>query len=242
MDGEMTTDRDGQTVSNTKLDRLLARLGEFLALFEEAESKLEDRERQLQVQIEHYEQRLQQSLETIQGSLAECERVMTETGVARWRLAAEQAVSQGEAQVQALQSINEEFRVLSHQSCDRLEQASHYAVKSMGDIVTSFRQADFKSVADGCCDRIEKLTNKSITKINELMRWVYWKKIFLVFAFSSLVAVITGLYINDEWPWEDHAEVMHERDLGQAASHAWQQLSAKDKAMIMQHMKHKPQS
>lgn len=232
MEQESLTDIDPKRVR-----QLLQRMGEMVATFEVAEVKLRDREQQLESRINEHEHKVNNQMQSMRDMLQEFQMVMTEAGVARWRLAAEGSLEQGAKHVDVLKSTCEEFRQLSEQTCERLERATAYSVKGVTEAMDTIRVADFKQIAEESCNRVEFTATTAVKNIAKVARWFYWKKLVLVFVFSTAVAVIYGLYINAEWPWEMHQDILQQREVGTATMRAWPQLSRQDQEIIRHNSK-----
>jgi hypothetical protein len=216
-----------------QLKMLTHRMSEFIALYEMAETKIRDREKKLKAQLTEQERSLEAQLTRINQSIEEITSVMTEVGVARWRVSAETAMREGEAHLQALQNSIETFRQLSDETCQRLDQATAFTVKGVADAVSSFRATDFRQLTEDSCSRVERTTITAVKNIARVTRWFYWKKLLLVFCFSLLVAMIFGMYVNGEWPWQTHNQVMQQRLFGTAVLNNWNQLSPADQQLIL---------
>ncbi len=72
----------------TKLKQIVAKLADFLALFEVAEEVIAKREKKLAQQMEDSNDLLKDQLSQIYEAIHEFQNIMTEVGVARFRLAA----------------------------------------------------------------------------------------------------------------------------------------------------------
>ena len=239
MDGRSLNLDFGNHADTEQLRQLIQRMGEFIALYEAAEEKLRQRESILETRMTSHESYVNEQLEQIHQAVTTFENIMTEAGVARWRLAAEDALRQGQTHLKSLENSSEEFRQLSNDTCDRLERATSYAIKGVSDAVSSFRVADFKQLTQDSCDRVEQAAMGAVKNISQVSQWFYWKKSILVFTVALLVAMIMGLYINGEWPWQDHQKIMHEREVGKAAMHVWSELSRRDKRRILRDLQEK---
>jgi hypothetical protein len=237
MDSQTMNLNFSQADDSDKIRSLLQRMGQFIALYEASEEKLRQREAMLQERIGAHEIYVNEQLERIHLALGEFDKLMSEAGVARWRLAAEDCLQQGKAHLQLLKSTTAEFSQLSQDTCERLDRATSYTIKGIADAISSFRLADFKQLTDDGCQRVEKVAAHAIRNIAKVTRWFYWKKIILVCVFSMMVATITGLYINGEWPWEDHKDILRERELGKAAMQAWSDLNPHDQQAILHKIK-----
>ncbi len=224
----------GETTQQ-RLNYIVTHMADFMALYEAAEDRLSKREETMLKRFQEYEHCINEYINSIHGSLHEFEQVLTQAGVSRWRLAAESALKEGREHADKITASTEEFRQLASDTCERLDRATSYTVKGVSEAVSSFRVADFRELTEECVDKVSGVSNKAVRNISRVTKWFYWRKLAMVFSFTLIVAVVMGLYINDEWPWERHKEVVLERNVGAAAIQSWQQLSSADKQVILGH-------
>ena len=215
-----------------QLRALVQRMGEFVALFEVAETKLRERESSLEQHMQDHEATMAKSMEQINYRISELEGVMTEAGVARWRLAAEDSLKEGKAHLQEIKQTLDSFQKGSKEVCGRLDRATAYTVKGISEAINAFRPSDFRQLTENACVEVEHTAASAIKSIARVTRWFYWKKLMMVFSFALVVAVVTGLYLTAEWPWEIHDNVIKERLAGKAVLQSWPQLIPQDKQLI----------
>jgi len=215
------------------LHSALHRMSEFIAMFEAAEEKMVAREHALQESMQANEHVINAQLEKIQKTLNEFTNIMTEAGAARWRVAAEGAMRDGKAHIESLTKANEEFFSNANKSCERLDRASNFAIKGVSEAVNAFSANDFKRLTGDCLEQVRRATDNAVSRIGRVVKWFHWKNIALALSITVVVMMVTGLYLNDEYPWEIHQEVIQQRDAGQALINAWPSLSAREKTLIL---------
>ena len=220
-----------------KARSLIRRMGEFIALYEEAQEKLEQREAQLQAHFHAQGDQINETLEQIYGLLQEFQTFMTEIGVARWRLAAENSWEASKKQFNELNKTLNDFRHLTQETCEKLERSTDYTVRHVSDAVNNFNITDFRLLTEDSCKHVEAAAVDAVKQVAKITRWAYWRKTLLVFGIALISVVVTGLYINDEWPWEEHHDALRERQVGKAVLEAWVHLTAVDRAIILKHAK-----
>lgn len=232
-------DLDFGETQQQQLRFIVQHMADFMVLYEAAEDKLATREQQLHTRFTEYEHRMTEYLSAVQASIREFNDVLTQAGIARWRLAAETALRDGKTQAKKIEEATETFRQLSTDTCERLDRATSYTVKNISEAVGTFRVSDFKLLTEDCAKQVEKTAQSAVKQIGKVSRWFYWRKLLLVFSFTIILTVISGLYINDEWPWEMHNQVLTERQVGVATLQTWPQLSQADRDIILnQEKKH----
>lgn len=231
-----------------KLKDIARRMGEMIAYIEIAQNKLIEWKKELEHTVVTNKEHVESQLAEIRLTANELRELMTEAGVARWRLAAEQALYEGkehiailralsEKQIKAIEESKEDFKTLLKKSMDRLDRASTYTANSIAEAVKSFRINDFKKLADQSRDIIEKTATGNIKRLKQLLKWFQWKHLALIFCLTFLVSLIIGLYINAEMPWESHKRVLMQRNAGQALINAWPNLSENERKHILEHTK-----
>lgn len=231
-----------------KLKEMMKRMGEFIAYFEVAEEKMSQWKRDVEQSIQDNQVTLNEQLDDIREVANELRDVMTEAGVARWRLAAESALQEGKDHIKTLESTsknhldnihaaNEEFNKLAKKSFDRLDRASAYTIKNISEAVSSFRINDFQRMAEQSCELVQETSASAISRLRDLVKWFHWKNLGLAFAITIFATITVGLYLSDEMPWEIHKQVVAQRNVGQAVLSAWHDLQETDKELILQHAK-----
>lgn len=217
-----------------QLQSVLRRLAEFTAMFEVADKKLREREDALEQRVVRSEKLIRNQLDALKSVMNSFQEIMTEAGAARWRLAAEKALAQGREQVSALGSMQQEIKETLETSCARLDQAVTFAIKGVGDVVETVRISDFKQLAQTTSYRIEEVVSDCVRRFRRVAKWFHWKNLALVLAVTLVSAVIMGLYIDDEWPWQAHQQILQQRMAGQMLLQAWPHLSLIEKQDILQ--------
>lgn len=231
-----------------RLKEMMKRMGEFIAYFEVAEERMSQWKRDVEKTIEDNQAVLNEQLEDIREVTSELREVMTEAGVARWRLAAESALSEGKDHIKTLealsqnhletvQSANEEFSKLAKKSFDRLDRASAYTIKNISEAISAFRINDFQRMAEQSCEIVQEASASAITRLRDLVKWFHWKNLGLAFAITLFATITVGLYLSDEMPWEIHKQVVAQRNVGQAVLSAWHDLHDADRELILRHTK-----
>ena len=220
-----------------KARSLIRRMGEFIALYEEAQEKLEQREEQLQAYFQAQGDQINETLQQIYVLLQEFQTFMTEIGVARWRVAAENSLQASQDQLKALNKTLNDFRHLTQETCEKLERSTDYTVRSVSEAVNHFNITDFRLLTEDSCKHVEAAALDAVKHVAKITRWAYWRKTILVFGIAIVSIVITGLYINDEWPWEEHHDASRERNAGKAVIQVWPDLTQADRDKILKYSK-----
>ena len=118
------------------------------------------------------------------------------------------------------------------ESCTRFEKTSLATIKNVHAAVTAFKIEDFNNFFESSYTQIKNNTLKITLNISSFLHKFHWKNLSLTLGISLVIAVIMGLYINAEWPWEIHQSVVKERVAGKALMNAWAHLKKTDKLIL----------
>ncbi len=219
---------------------LLREIADFIALYETIEEKLVKRGNDLKEKINAAEQQLIHQLTQIQALLVNFQAVMTEAGAARWRIAAKTAKNEAETYVQLLHKTCLEISTALNNGSDQLKQSANQALTSISELAHLFPVSDFKQVTEQSCAQLKTTAISSIQNIGSLAKNFYRKNIIMAVTLTLFIVFLSGLYLNDEWPWEIHQQVVKERIAGQTLLAAWPQLTPAEQQDIMNAAKKTP--
>jgi len=243
-----TSDAELITLSDEeRWEHLSRRMESFIDYFEMAEQKMVTWQNTLEEQIQAQGYQLQKKFEYLNQVLEELKNVLGQSGFERWRMAAESLMEHSQTQFSMLenatqefmhvsQQMNEEMRQLAEQSFERLDRASAYAVKNISEAVNSFKVEEIQRFAMNSCEAINKTCDSTLSSFRAMMRKFHWKNLSLALLITVCVAIVIGLYLEDELPWERHTIVVAERNAGQALLSAWPTLSSGEKKDILAHV------
>jgi hypothetical protein len=217
----------------TQLRNVLYKFGDFIALFEKAQEKLALWSKLIEEKQLIHERLVKERISELNQLLDDMRGIMSEAGAARWRVAAEEALKAGQAHLCSLQQVNEEYLQYSKESCDRLDQATTWSVKEITRAISAFDLEQLHLLTTESCHEIKKTSHIAISNISSMMKWLQWKNVGIVFLITLTAMMINGLYLNNEWPWEAHEQVMAQRRLAAAVVTAWPELSKADQQCIL---------
>lgn len=193
---------------------------------------LPSREKHLDAHLTLSEKFLNEQVEKINALMKELQNLMTEANAARMRLSLQESLKVGEAQLSALKKLNTETQSLMEGSCTRFEKTSNATVKNVNEAIHAFKIDDFKYFIEESYEQVKNNSTQTVEEISNILRWFHWKNLALALGLSLVVAVLLGLYINAEWPWEIHQSVVKERAAGKALMNAWPHLGKADQAFL----------
>lgn len=217
-------------------EELSSQITELLASYELAADRMRAREKEVEQRLTNADQFLNEQLEKVNALMADLRETMTEAGAARSRLAAKEALKLGEAQIETLRKMTNETNQTLRESCERFDRTVNTSAKNIQEAVNAFNIDEFKSYAEKSCVEIKDTAAIAMDKVTDVLKWFHWKNITLATGLSLMVAVCMGLYINDEWPWEMHGNVVKQRTAGQALMTAWPALNKTDQNYLEQNI------
>jgi len=207
-------------------------VSELVASYEIAMARLNAREKSLDEHFEISEHFLNEQIEKVNALMADLREVMTEAGAARMRLSMQEALKLGETQLITLKKLNEETESLMADSCTRFEKTSNATVRNVNEAINAFKIDDFKHFIEESYEQVKTNSVHTVEEVSKILRWFHWKNLSLALGLSLVVAVVIGLYINAEWPWEIHQSVVKERAAGKALMNAWPHLGKQDQEFL----------
>ena len=219
-------------VSSNIPANITRRIAELIASYEIAVDKMIIREKEIQDRLQRNEYFINEQIDKVNALLADFREVMTEAGAARWRISAENVLRQGKDHVKTLQDTAADIKKTLKENCDKFDRVSAGTVKTVNEAVASFRISDFKELTEKSCIQVKEAATGIIGHVTEVIKWFHWKNLAMAFGLSLMIAVIMGLYINDEWPWEMHANIVQQRAAGRALINAWPHLNKNDQQYL----------
>jgi len=216
------------SLRETQLLDLEQQVGELVAAYEITMERLAQKEKALEAHFQASDNFLNDQLEKMNLLIVELAEMITEAGAARWRLSAQDALRLGDLQLNTVKKLSEETKNLMNESCAKYEKASEAATRNLKEAIAQFKIEDYKIYTETCAEEVKKSSSLAIQKIVGIFHWFQWKNMLLCLGLSIIAAVMIGLYIDDEWPWELHSKVVKERAAGQALMNAWPHLDPAD--------------
>jgi len=212
---------------------MLREMADFIALYETIEEKLIAREIALEGKLVTGEKLLSEQLTKIKSSFSSFQAIMTEAGAARWRIAAESALREGKEHLSALQETSTDIIQAFKEGSEQLEKVANSAISGITEATGSFSAIDFTNTATKGCEQIKEASSSGIKRTTKLIKLFHVKNLFMCLVLTIFVIFLTGLYVNDEWPWEIHSQAAKERNAGQTLLAAWSYLTPAEQQNII---------
>lgn len=216
-----------------RLSELLRHSSEFIAYFEVADSKILEW-KQL---IEEQQMQLHDEVKKINESLSEA-------GITRFRLSAEQILMQTEAHLKTLekntqafileaQKKHEQLVSFTQQCLTKIDQQSQKTVERINNELKHYDVAQFHRIANESCEHVERLAQATVKKSQRILGLFQLRHGLFAIVTTMLTAFFVSLYLNGELPWEMHHKAVSERQAGKVLLDAWPSLSKEIKAKIL---------
>lgn len=207
-------------------------IADFIALSEEAIQKLKQHDAAAGKLMEKHSTNFSKQLSDVRQTLQDMQSFMTQAGVARFRVSAERVLAEGQQHLALIHEATERFQKISENSCHTLQRVSENSADWIAEAVKSLQIEKFRSLIFENVDRVENTSRTAIQRIRKLSRWFQWEKLGIALAVAVIVSLLTGLFVNDELPWETHSKVVTERNVGRMLMQAWPKLSLEEKERI----------
>lgn len=215
-----------------RLQACMQQVADFIALSEEAVQKLEKHDTVSGEMLKKSSVYFDQQLNQIREALGDLQEFMTQAGVTRLRVAAERMLADGQQHLHNIKEATEEFQRVAENSCSNLQRVSENSADWIAEAIKSLQIEKFRSLVFENVDRIENSADVAIRRVQKLSKWFQWEKLGIALVVAVIVSLLTGLFINDEMPWETHNKVVMERNAGKMLIQAWPKLSSVEKEHI----------
>lgn len=224
-----------QTEEQNRLKELLRRTGEFIAYFEIAEGKMISWKNEIESSLSQHKHQIEDQLDAIKSQCDAMNETMTEVGAARWRIAAEKALSEGEQHREAIKSLSDKFiqqcqkerqllNQIAKKNIEDIQKTETLITLKINNVIKRLNLKELKELAEHSRDLIEESAHTAVSQHQKLLKQFRLKSMALLFSVVVLSSIGMGLYLNDEMPWEIHKHAKQERMAGKALIHAWPDL------------------
>lgn len=223
---------DPQNTQQTEkqLHKLMKDLGSFIALYEQSDDQLKVRKEEMDNYFQTFKSEMKNQFATIQQAVTELSEVMTAAGAARWRVAAEKAVSQGEDHLKTMREVCDGYKKLTQESVTRLDQVSVSTEKRIAKALHNLSDENFAAVqalgerTQAVYDELDAEARGAIATIRKLLRWLKWDRIGTAVIAGLVASLLVAVYVNGESPWESHKHSVQERTIGKTLLTVWPSL------------------
>lgn len=232
-----------------RVKELLRHTGEFIAYFELVETKMIEWRNEIEEQAKNHQTHAQQELQTIRNELEALQEVLTHAGLARFRLAADNALQQGGEHLELLKHTSQDFldkiaqkhllfNELTEKSLNKMDEHIANGIQRIEKALGQYDAKHFRLIAHESCDQVERVASKAVIQSTHLVNSFQWR-VASITLITSLITVLTfALYMNNELPWETHRHAVNERHAGKVLMKAWPGLTEEEKNKILNTIDH----
>lgn len=218
---------------------MVSQTAKFIALYEQASQKIERHEIAGAQRLEASEDYFRTRLKEINHSLAEMQNIMSEVGVARFSVAAENILADGQQHVDALQTASTELYDRLASTLMHLEESVRKASDEVAEVAKYVRYDEIKQVTLTAVQKINETTEVAVRRLTGTLSWLHWERISVIFIIALVVA-LTSSFVGGGWSWHTDAQpemVAQELQAGKATLSAWPELSVQDRELIKRALK-----
>lgn len=234
---------DAQTEDQLRLKELLRRTGEFIAYFEIAEGKMISWKNNIESSLADHKHQIEQQLDAVKAQSDAMNETMTEVGAARWRIAAEKALSEGGQHREAIKHLSDKFlrqcqqerqllNQIAKKNIDEIQKTEALITLKINNVIKRLNLKELRDLAEQSRDLIEESAHTAVSQHQKLLKQFRLKSMALLFSVVLFTSIGMGLYLNDEMPWEIHKHAKQERMAGKALINAWPGLTQEVKDKI----------
>jgi gas vesicle protein len=198
-----------------------------------AKQHLEEWEKTIDAKLIQTEQVLDKQLMQIQMVISQFNRTLQSNSQQEWQHAATAVHSASKHQTILLQETCNELKNTTKEIHIKVERTAHQITKNLNTAMQGLHAGELQQLVEDSAAEVKNFSAAATTKMNGIVKWFHWKNLGLVFLLSLIVTLLVSLYIDDEWPWEEHNVVLKQRTAGQAVLSAWPQLTQLDRQQIM---------
>ncbi|KTC64750.1 Uncharacterised protein (plasmid) [Legionella adelaidensis] len=227
-----------------KVKDLLRRTGEFIAYFEIAEAKMIEWRQAVELHARDHQQQFNQQFQALRTEMEALQELLTEAGLARFRLSADSALRQGKEYLESMQKTEQQFlkhltthqrdlSILTKQAIEQIAFQTNESLQKVSEYFAHYDVQHFNRIANESCEQVERSASHVINKCGKILRIFQWRSVTLTLLITVVTAFVMGLYMSNEYPWEIHERAMNERGAGKMLINAWPKLSYHEKIKIL---------
>jgi hypothetical protein len=219
-------------INRLELEEMTRRIAEAVVLLEEATQKIETHELITGKRLQTSEVYFNKRLEEITTAINELRELMTQAGVARFRVMAERALQEGRDHLLEIQKATEDFHTTVQGDVDYIHRTAENASNWIAEAIKSLKLDDFRRLMVESIDQIDEVSSNAVKRVTRLVNWFHWRRLGIAIVVALIASVLTAWFITDEAPWESHQHVVAERKVGKLWYQALPKLTKTEKDSI----------
>lgn len=229
MEADTTID---QITTKAALQPVSTDISKFIDIAARAQEELIKREQALQNRMQAIEQLISSEISQIQNTISTFQEILKSTNAKSWQEKTDSLYKEGKQQLLALQNFLNEMAKSTKDGSARVETMTTQVVKNISKSLQTLHTHDLEQLADDAKEKVKLVADSAVNNIQVVIQWFHWKNLALTIILAFIVTLFIGLYIDDEWPWEEHKAVVKERDAGHAVLQVWSELNYIDQQHI----------
>ena len=135
--------------------------------------------------------------------------------------------------LQVVENLNSEVTKNLMEASQHMEVTVGSTINAISKIFETYQINDLKELTKESVEKVQEVTKGTIKDIFNLVSMFHWKNLFMSLALTLVISLLIGLFINAEWPWEQHALVLKERKAGQILLKAWPHISKSSQTEVL---------
>lgn len=213
---------------------MVNQMARFIAIYEQASQKIERHEVASGQRLAESENYFRTRIEEINSAIVGMQGMMTEVGVARFSVAAEAALRDGQGHVAALRDASGELHAQLQQSLLQLEKSVKTAAENVERAAKQVRLEELKELTLAATETINTTTDRAVRRLTGTLSWLHWERISVIFIIALVVALVSS-FAGSHFSKDNTPQVVtQEQQAGKATLRAWSQLSKSDQVLIKQ--------
>lgn len=230
---ELDIDTADTISNNITTDNPLDLIEKFVSAAKLAQQNLSAWEQAFDAKLTATENFVDAQIQQIQTTLTHFQKTLQATSAQEWRVTPQTLCQEGREQIHALQETYFDIKKSAKEITTRFDRVSTQITKNLNNSLQGLHPMELQNLADDSREEIKLVTASATEKMSTIVHWFHWKNILLVLFLTLVVTLLVTLYIDDEWPWEQHKTVSKQRLAGQILMTAWPQLSHSIQRQIM---------
>jgi len=210
-------------------------IADFIVNAEFAKQHFQATQVEFQRKIQEKDQFINQQLREIKQEISHCRAIMTRTGAIQWRVDTEKLATAGKNEIRAIEDAHQNIKAAIENQCEQLNRASLNTVKDVSKLVSKVRNNDIKKLSDIKSADLKQTCENNLHRIDKIVHTFHWRNLVLTLVLTLVVSAVVSLYIDDQWPWQSHAQTVKQREAGKALMNSWSQLSQNDQTTIIEY-------
>jgi len=207
-------------------------IADFVAKAEFDRQQMQKANDNVYQRLQEKSQEISQQLKSIASEAGHFKALMSRVGAAEFHRVTEKLLHEGKQEIETIQTLyHQTHQAVAHQ-CEQMNKASMNTIKHVSQLLSSAKHSNMHKLTEDKTHELQDECKKNLSAVERTARSFHWKNLCMSVILSLVVATIVSLYIDDEWPWQSHEQVVKQRQAGKVLLNSWKTLSPADKEVI----------